>query len=171
MKGKNKMQIGTILKPDGTTKEIRPQKNGTFGLAEMQDAVGGFIEIVKLKPGTPYALLVINEEGKLLSMPCNPKATELAELQPDDCIVGNALLIASSPVTYGKPLCDVSSSKVETLRISCAMFCALIDAWVDGEISDLILIARMHRARNEVLAALPELNEELSRQRQHRRTI
>ncbi|HBX1488211.1 TPA: hypothetical protein MHN40_29895, partial [Klebsiella pneumoniae] len=42
-----------------------------------------------------YCWLVINEEGKLLSLPVNKNATILVKsvIGPDDYIVGNALML------------------------------------------------------------------------------
>jgi hypothetical protein len=153
------MQIGTILKTDGTTHEIKPKTNGTFALAEMQDAVGGYIELVKLKPGTPFAILIVNEDGKQKQLPYNSKATELAEIAPDDCIVGDALLVANDKAIAHAERIDEPTNKIELLKLSCAMFCKLVDAYVDGQLSERMLIAKLYHARNHVIAAMPELKD------------
>ena len=74
--------------------------DGAFSLADMQQLVGGYIEAVKLNPvivheNIRYCWLIINEEGKLLSLPVNKNATLLVKsvISPGDYIVGNALML------------------------------------------------------------------------------
>lgn len=66
-------------------------------LAQLQEAVGGFVEVIAL-PGNRY--LVVNEDGKMLNLPINVAATQLAadagRLARGDFIVGNALLVPAS---------------------------------------------------------------------------
>lgn len=74
-----------IMYADGRHEETLP-KNGTdYTLEELQEIVGGYIEIV------PFGmnLLVVNEEGKLLGLPVNVGATSM--MSGRDTIVGNAL--------------------------------------------------------------------------------
>ena len=58
-------------------------------LETMQDAVGGYIEIQKSKDGKFD--IVMNEEGKLRSLPINKLATDLYD-HPDDYIVGDVII-------------------------------------------------------------------------------
>lgn len=92
------MQKGTIIKPDGTTEVIRPNAD-FFYLSEVQKVVGGFIELVPVKKLAlkKEITMYVNEEGKLLNLPMNPRATALADLGPLDYIVGNALVIEEEP--------------------------------------------------------------------------
>lgn len=53
--------MATLLKSDGTRKEIQPQNGTDFKLEELQAYVDGYIEIVNLQNGE---ILVINEDGK-----------------------------------------------------------------------------------------------------------
>jgi hypothetical protein len=55
-------------------------------LEEMQEFVGGLIELVYLKNGDH---LIINEEGILLELPQNHEASEIA----GQIILGNALIL------------------------------------------------------------------------------
>ena len=57
-------------------------------LAEMQEAVGGFIAYVKLPRGNGHKKMVVNEEGLLQGLPVNQIASVIA----DQRIVGNALV-------------------------------------------------------------------------------
>jgi hypothetical protein len=80
-----------------TEEEVQP-KNGTdFQLDELQDFVGGYIEIIHLNDGR---IMVINEEGKLLDLPVNLLATVQYQLSfgPIDQIYGNALVCENKEV-------------------------------------------------------------------------
>lgn len=55
---------------------VKPANGHYFTLEELQRAVGGRIEIIPLeKDGLDSRLLVIHEEGKLISLPFNVLAT------------------------------------------------------------------------------------------------
>lgn len=66
--------MATLLKSDGTRKEIQPQNGTDFKLEELQAYVDGYIEIVNLQNGE---ILVINEDGKDRYQ-TNETATKLA---------------------------------------------------------------------------------------------
>jgi hypothetical protein len=55
-------------------------------LEAMQTAVGGYIEPVRLGDGR---IMYVNEEGRLVGLPANEKATQLA----GQLIVGNAVIL------------------------------------------------------------------------------
>ena len=62
-----------IIYADGRVTTFKP-KNGTdFSLEELQNVVGGYIEILDLHNGQ---IMVVNEEGKLKGLPVNTIATE-----------------------------------------------------------------------------------------------
>lgn len=85
--------MATLIRVDGMESPFAGKKK-QLSLEEMQGAVGGYIEVVRLKH---WRRLVIDEEGKLKSRPPNPRATMLAladdALLPGDYIVGDALLL------------------------------------------------------------------------------
>ena len=88
-----------IYKTNGGVTEISP-KNGTYyTLEELQEIVGGSIEILHLK-GICNKFMVINEEGKLNKLPYNENATILYKLSlnTDDFIVGDALVCDKSKI-------------------------------------------------------------------------
>tara|TARA_S200002703_G_scaffold157612_3_gene165932 strand:+ start:1695 stop:1949 length:255 start_codon:yes stop_codon:yes gene_type:complete len=60
-------------------------------LKEKQDAVGGYIELVRLYDGS---FLVVNEEGVYNALELNKKASEIANMH----IVGNAIHITDADV-------------------------------------------------------------------------
>ena len=77
--------MATIYRPDGTSQQVQPANGRSFQLDELQRIVGegteygrGYIEIVPCKD--KKHILVLNEEGKLLGLPINARASELAAL-------------------------------------------------------------------------------------------
>lgn len=80
-----------LYKSDGTSQAVQPQDGQKFGLAELQQMVGGYIEVVPLSEGQ---LMVLNEEGKLRGLAVNREATVVALpfLGVGDFIVGDALV-------------------------------------------------------------------------------
>jgi hypothetical protein len=69
-----KLSEPQFISASGKTANIYPTLGGTFSLEELQQYVGGMIEIVALDDGR---VMVLNEEGKLLNLPYNAIATEL----------------------------------------------------------------------------------------------
>lgn len=86
--------MAIIIKTTGETIEVKP-KNGTdFQLEELQEVVGGYIQILPIyRTGE---VMVVNEEGRLEHLPWNGKATTYAKqnnaIFPNDYIVGNVLV-------------------------------------------------------------------------------
>jgi Domain of unknown function (DUF3846) len=77
--------MATIYRPDGTSQHVQPANRRSFQLDELQRVVGegtptgrAYIEIVPCKD--KKHILVLNEEGKLLGLPINARASELAAL-------------------------------------------------------------------------------------------
>lgn len=92
--------MALLMKPDNTAITVSPRNGNNFELDELQEYVGGYIEICY--PGifnSHHAdkIMVINEEGKLQGLPLNQLAT-LVYGNPDDVIVGNALFCFSREV-------------------------------------------------------------------------
>jgi len=75
-----------ILHPEGDDEIYEMSKQPS--LEELQETVGGWIEIVPADCGDTVLDLIVHEEGKLLNLPYNPKASEYAG-RP---IVGTAVL-------------------------------------------------------------------------------
>jgi hypothetical protein len=68
------MKTARYLKTDGTEVEISPANGKKFTLKELQDLVGGYIEMVSIKD---RFTMVINEEGAVNGMPKNEAASKL----------------------------------------------------------------------------------------------
>ncbi len=71
------------IKTDGTIEEVAVDKDNS--LKQMQDAVGGYIELVRL---TDDDIMVVNEEGLVFGLPINEHASKIA----GQTIVGNVLM-------------------------------------------------------------------------------
>lgn len=90
--------MATLIKANGTKKDIHPQNGTDFKLEELQKYVDGLIEIIGLHNGE---ILVINENGKD-RYKTNKVATNLAHkhraLFPGDYIDGDVVLCKDEEV-------------------------------------------------------------------------
>lgn len=80
---------GWYITPDGERVAMPDPANedGTYSLAQMQEAVGGMIqEVVGVIPGK---VVLVDEEGLLKGLPLNPAASVICR----QGIVGNALIM------------------------------------------------------------------------------
>ncbi len=91
--------MATIYFTNGTSRFVKPKNGADFQLDELQDIVGGYIEIINLRNGK---ILVVNEEGKCDKLELNLTATMIAHnegrIAESDCIVGNVLFCDSEQV-------------------------------------------------------------------------
>ena len=93
----NLLKSDTLFVIGEEPKHIQPPVGcESYSLKELQDFVGGYIQILPLKD----KYLVLNEEGKINGLPVNIQATQvwrdiLAEddIVLQDHIVGNALMV------------------------------------------------------------------------------
>jgi hypothetical protein len=89
---------------DKKVTRVRP-KNKVFTLEELQKQVDGYIELLPLKRVPEFkltdAIMVMNEEGKLLGLPMNQMATDLLTRnypKSTDVIVGDVLICKSKEI-------------------------------------------------------------------------
>ena len=89
------------ITPGNTHFLIHCDDGETMALQSLQDMVEGPIETVPSALSPTWArepvdniLLIVNEEGKLMRLPCNENATDMSQLFGDK-IVGNAVLMAA----------------------------------------------------------------------------
>lgn len=82
-----------LIKPDGSLEDY-PPAGKHYTLEELQQAVGGYIEILHVEKGF---LMVVNEQGKLKDLPVNRLASLLYG-NPFDHVVGNALVCRSQDI-------------------------------------------------------------------------
>ena len=73
---------------------VSPKNGKTFSLKELQEYVGGLIEILYLPE---HRLLIINDEGKLLGLEMNVIASAIYG-RLDDFIVGDAIYCSDEEV-------------------------------------------------------------------------
>jgi hypothetical protein len=86
----NDMVKGTVYKSNGKIEDKSFSKKN-ITLKEMQEVVGGYIEFLYLKDNL---VMVVNEEGKMVGLPFNARATQLIkENNINDIIVGDVLVI------------------------------------------------------------------------------
>lgn len=88
--------MATFIKSTGEELIVSPAKGKYFTLKELQSYVGGYIETL---PVATSQLMVVNEEGKLLNLPTNKRATEIAiENCVIDVIVGDVLICLTNEI-------------------------------------------------------------------------
>lgn len=92
------MKASRLIPVRGHAIEISPRHGPKFTLEELQAYVGGYIELVCYTHDNH--LLIVNEEGKLLNLPYNDRATQLFRMNrlTRDVIVGDVVLIAKHQI-------------------------------------------------------------------------
>ena len=93
--GSETSPVALLYKADFTVEEIKPANRRYFKLEEMQTYVGGIIQIITLEgEGLEEKLLVVHDEGKLISLPFNLFATVewIKYYGETDFVVGNVII-------------------------------------------------------------------------------
>lgn len=92
-----KEEMALVIPAAGPMYTVEPANKQKFGLEQLQEIVGGYIEIIPLAEGT---MMVLNEEGKLDGLPYNLAATQMARgyIFEDDFIVGDVLVCPSEMI-------------------------------------------------------------------------
>ena len=85
------IKTAKIVYPDKDSEDYTPKNGRTFELEEMQEIVGGYIEIIRLNDGR---IIVVNEEGLPQGLPVNIEATNILRRDHSTAqyIVGNAIV-------------------------------------------------------------------------------
>lgn len=88
--------MAKLIKTTGVELEVNPENGSDFQLKEMQDFVGGTIQIIRVDNNC----IVCNDDGKLLGLPYNEKATEMygKYLFSGDYLVGDILIIPNNQI-------------------------------------------------------------------------
>ena len=85
--------MATLFKPNGEPQLISPEKKPFFSLKELQNAVEGYIEILRIKIDGVEKIAVFNEEGKIKNLEPNWLATHICSSRLNgDILVGNVLI-------------------------------------------------------------------------------
>ena len=81
----------TVYTPENGKWLCEPKNGRTFELEEMQNIVGGYIELVRLNDGR---IIVVNEDGLNLNLPVNIEATNILrrDHSTTQYIVGTAIV-------------------------------------------------------------------------------
>ena len=76
--------MATLVKADGTISTVKAASGRRFSLEELHDFVGGYIEIVQIRPGEyglltvrPGDIMICNEDGHRLGLPVNRTASTI----------------------------------------------------------------------------------------------
>lgn len=87
--------MATLIKSSGHKSLLFPAGD-KFTLQELQECVGGYIELAPAKNGN---ILVVNEDGRSLGLPINNSATdEYIYASGVNYIVGDVLLISQTEI-------------------------------------------------------------------------
>ena len=81
----------TVYTPENGKWLCEPKNGSTFELEELQEVVGGYIEIIRLNDGR---VIIVNEEGLNLNLPVNIEATNILrrDHSTTQYIVGTAIV-------------------------------------------------------------------------------
>jgi Domain of unknown function (DUF3846) len=92
------MQTGILYRTDGTKLPITPQNKERFTLRELQIAVGGYVELIRMRDGEPGKMYA-NEDGIALQLPVNREASKLMhpDHAPNDLLLGNVIVVLGGP--------------------------------------------------------------------------
>ena len=83
--------MSIIIQTTGETRNIEPENGSVFSLKELQQAVGGYIQIVSITTGEHSGrLMIVDEDGLIKPNPIlNEEASKIAGQQ----IVGSVIVI------------------------------------------------------------------------------
>ena len=89
--------MASWIKADGKTVDLLPENGTRFTLKELQEAVGGTVDIIYLPGGE---IMAVNDNGKLEGLPMNDEATDIWKrafplekypMNNDQLVVGDVL--------------------------------------------------------------------------------
>lgn len=86
--------MATLYRANGTAMPVKPKKGKQFSIKELQDFVGGHVELIPI----PGHYLVVNEAGRLLELEYNSQATRLVHQFGYDYVVGDAVYIECNQI-------------------------------------------------------------------------
>lgn len=85
-----------IIKTDGSKHVIAPKNGKKFELEELQELVGGYIQVIRLN-NKDNQCMIVNENGKLYNLEHNAEASVIAHsyraIFDNDFIVGDVAII------------------------------------------------------------------------------
>ena len=81
--------MAQLIRPTGEVTEVTPKNKKFFSLTELQELVGGIIEVAESRDGR---IMVLHEEAKIYNEPINVKATALYIWGGNDVIAGTVVI-------------------------------------------------------------------------------
>ena len=90
--------MARLITTDGITKEVKPISGTKFSLKELQNYVGGFIQMLPLPD---KSMAFCNEEGLLHNLPQNVEATSVISgifKRPTQVFVGDVVICTPNEV-------------------------------------------------------------------------
>src|SRR5262245_18141196 len=92
--------MATLIRVDGSEKQVSPQNGRNFTTDELQSYVGGWLDLLKLPSGD---CLWLDEEGKMKGKPRNGRATTLGHacgIARSDFVVGDVLVTSETAISH-----------------------------------------------------------------------
>jgi hypothetical protein len=83
----------TLITTGGVITEYWPANRTDFTLQELQEAVGGMIEVIRMPGNGPARIMVMNEEGRIHGLAQNVLASGAFGVEGD--IIGNVVVCPS----------------------------------------------------------------------------
>jgi hypothetical protein len=90
-----KSHVARVIHPNGEVQIKRPANGEKFTLEELQEMVGGYIELVHLPRGNGHATAYVNADGKLKGREYNAEASAIYGREPTDVIVGPMVIVST----------------------------------------------------------------------------
>ena len=100
--------MAILYKTDSTIENVYPREGKIFSYEELQDFVReGSDDMIEIVPMPSGRYIVVNEEGKLIGLKTNLRATDVWKAEypiykyphnNDELIVGNALVCEASEI-------------------------------------------------------------------------
>jgi thioredoxin-related protein len=96
------IKMALLIKENGKVDFCTPLNKKFFTLDELQEKVGGLVEVIRIKakaqPEEEY-ILVAHEESKFVEdHKINTQATLIADIMPNDYVSGDVILCKSAEV-------------------------------------------------------------------------
>jgi hypothetical protein len=91
--------MAKLYTTQGEIKEVKPVNGKTFTLKELQDYVGGYVELTLTHDDKE---MYINEDGKINGLPYNQLAPREFCNNANDVIVGDAIVCDYEEIDHGE---------------------------------------------------------------------
>lgn len=86
--------MATLYEPSGRDTPCRPRNGKKFTLDELQELIGGYVEMVSIPGDVGRRVFFVDEDGRMKGLPSNVRASHIAYR----LLLGNALLCSPKEV-------------------------------------------------------------------------